>query len=556
MGHDPQPQPEMDPDYDPEAAETGDTPDATPEAAPQPSSPPVPSPGVGSLIGQTLEGRYRFEELVGEGSFARVYRVYDLERRVYLAAKVLRSDIAQEPAFLERFKREAAVLARLQHPNIVRYYDIVESGAHVFILTDYIPGRTLQWALRQAEGPITPFDSLAYLQPLAAALHFAHRQGVVHRDLKPANILLDENNQLYVTDFGIARILTESSTLTMDMTVGTPHYMSPEQIMAAEVTEAADVYALGVLLYQMYTGQLPFTGDSPGVSGTTTAVRIAYEHLHVEPTPPTQHNRRLSIAVQDVILRCLAKDPAQRYGSVSEVYEALTDAIGTPSVSLDPVALDGVMEPGQGAEPRAARVPTGVGGLSRVAEAEEYEAEADEEEEDFYFGFDPPGRRKRKAKRAAQAARRDEMRAEFQAEKGAEKEGEKGREKQNSHQEKEDEKGPEKAEFWAEFWGDFGVNDRLSQFTLGGIALWAGLVFMLGFTNAMAWIAGGAGTLLLLEVVARAVSPQMRTRPGARLVVGAALLTLGLGSALSLGSLWPLVLIAIGIALLFNRLTG
>jgi serine/threonine protein kinase len=522
MAHQPERQPDLEPEHDPDAPKTDE------ESA---SRPPLRLTGV-NLIGQTLEGRYRFDELLGEGTFARVFKVYDLHRRVYLAAKVLRSDIAQEPAFLARFRREAAVLARLQHPHIVRYYDIIESGDVVFILTDYIAGRTLQSVLRQREEPLTPLESLEYLRPLAAALHFAHREGVVHRDLKPANILLDDNNHLYVTDFGIARILSDASTLTVDTTVGTPHYMSPEQIMIGEITAATDVYALGVMLYQMYTGQLPFLGTSQAATGATTAVRIVYEHLHVRPVPPSQHNPALSKAVEDVVLRCLEKDPAQRYSSVSEVYDALNDAIGTPSVSLDSVELSGVRMP---AEPEAEHVPTGVGGMSRVVSEDAYALD-----DDYY---EP--KRKRKAKIASTPDR---------VEKGAEKEGEKRDEKEHEQAEKEREKGPEKADSWAEVWGSFGGSDRLNQFTVGGVVVWSGLVFLLGFAPAWSWIMGGAGSLLLAEVAARLVIPEFRARPGGRLVLAAVLMTVGFGSALGLSAWWPLLLIAVGISLLINRL--
>ena len=356
------------PDLEPEEFEENEAAENGAESADEMNELPLaaqlgPAPGTsGVLIGQTLEGRYQFDELLGEGSFARVFKVYDLHRQVYLAAKVLRSDIAQEPAFLERFKREASVLERLQHPNIVRYYDTVESGDHVFILTDYIAGRTLQSELRGE--PINPLDSLKYLRPLAAALHFAHREGVVHRDLKPANILLDENDNVYVTDFGIARIISDTSTLTVDTTVGTPHFMSPEQIMVGEITQATDVYALGILLYQMYTRVLPFTGQSPQASGTTSTMRIVYEHLHVRPTPPSELNPRISRAIDGVILRCLEKDPAQRYATVSDVYVALSDAIGTPSVALDADEVAAVRQAGPAVAPPveldAERVPDGV----------------------------------------------------------------------------------------------------------------------------------------------------------------------------------------------------
>lgn len=513
MAHEGKPQPEMEPEYD-----AGDL---ARDAAPSPG-------GGADLLGQTLAGRYRFEALVGEGTFARVYRVFDAHRRATLAAKVLRSDIAHEPAFLARFRREARVLERLQHPHIVRYYDIVESGDTVFILTDHISGRTLQTELRRLGRPLTPDETLTYLRPLAAALHFAHQEGIIHRDLKPANILLDDNDKLYVTDFGIARILSDTSTLTADATVGTPHYMSPEQIMAGQVTVTTDVYALGIMLYQMLTGQLPFMGDSPEAAGTTTAMRIVYEHLHVRPTPPRQLNPALSSATEAVILRCLEKDPAQRYQSVSAVYDALAAALGASAGRQAPAPVTAL--------PAAERVPTGVGGASRILlESERASAVA--------AGEEAAPKPKRKAKH--EARRREPQ---------SEKEREKEQESQEKSDEKTREKGHEVHVEKGEFWGDISPGDRLSQLTWGGAVLWAGIVLALGLSNAWGWIFTGAGALLFIEVAARMIIPEYRARPGARLMLGAVLLMVGLGMGVGFGSLWPLILIGIGVSLLINRL--
>jgi serine/threonine protein kinase/Tol biopolymer transport system component len=289
-----------------------------------------------TLLGQTLGERYRFEELLGEGSFAQVYRITDLRRAAVLAAKVLRRDIAQDTAFLERFRREAEVLDRLQHPNIVRYYDTEELDSHIFILMDYIPGTTLETVLVNAAGSLKPSTALTYLTPLASALHFAHYEGVIHRDLKPANILLHDNGTLYITDFGIARILNVTSELTLGISLGTPFYMAPEQITGGPITVATDIYALGIILYRMVTGVVPFRGEHPGSSGSSTAARTTYEHVHLKPPPPANVNPNLDLAVQDIILRCLEKNPARRYRTVSELYDDLTEAIGAPPLSLGP----------------------------------------------------------------------------------------------------------------------------------------------------------------------------------------------------------------------------
>lgn len=575
MAHEPQQQPDS--EFDPDAMEHREEESAESDSPPQESRAARLSGAVNGseLIGQTLAGRYRFDALLGEGTFARVFRVYDLNRRVHLAAKVLRSDIAQEPMFMERFKREARMLERLQHPNIVRYYDIVESGDLVFILTDYIAGHTLQSVIRQQDGPMDPQESLNYLAPLAAALHFAHNEGVVHRDLKPANILIDENGGLYVTDFGIARFLTDASTLTMDTTstLGTPHYMSPEQIMVGEVGPTTDVYALGVLLFQMFTGQLPFTGDLDTTYGSTAAVRIAYEHLHVQPPRLTQFNAALSEEVEDVVLKCLSKDPSQRYQSVSDLYDALADAVGTPPVSLDAV-VGGGAEP-EKADPVAERVPTGIGGASRIASQEDvadyvvegYPDEAVEEDDEdidhLAWGDDwrTYKKRKRELKRDARKAKRSGQISEAEYAEMNEKEREKKRESEEKSDEKSQEKGTDVNVEKGDFFVDLAADDRLSQFTWGGMVLWAGIVFFLSgygatatlFQNEWSWIFGGAGAMLLGEVGMRLVLPQYRAKPGSRLVMGVIFLMIGLGINFSFSMLWPLILIAIGASLLINQ---
>lgn len=292
-----------------------------------------------NLTGTTLAGRYRFEALIGEGTFARVYRVHDVRRGVDLAAKVLRSDIAHEPTFVERFRREAQVLARLQHPHIVRFYDVVESDHTVFILMDYIDGTTLHSHLYHLNRPLNVRETLQFLKPVSTALTFAHGENIIHRDIKPGNILLSKSGQVYVTDFGIARLLDDAGSLTQGMSIGTPLYMAPEQILGQQITIATDVYAMGVLLYRMLTGEVPFSGKAPQAMGDTAAERVAYEHVNLPPARPSQVNPSLPAAVDEVILTAMRKDPKTRYPSAVAVHDALAETVGATPAGVEPVEM-------------------------------------------------------------------------------------------------------------------------------------------------------------------------------------------------------------------------
>lgn len=289
------------------------------------------------LIGTIIKDRYRFDALVGEGTFARVFRVHDLRRNVDLAAKVLRDDIAHEPTFIERFRREAEVLRQLQHPHIVRYYETVEDRQAVFILLDFVEGITLQTHLYQLGRPLTVKEALQFVRPLCAALSYAHGENIIHRDIKPGNILISQTGQVYITDFGIARLIDDAGTLTQGMMVGTPLYMAPEQILGQPVTPATDIYGVGVLLYQMLTGKVPFTGNRYDAQGTTLADKVAYEHLNLPPQNPRDHNPDLSHAAQSVILRCLRKEPTSRYPSALAVYDALAETVGATPAELEAI---------------------------------------------------------------------------------------------------------------------------------------------------------------------------------------------------------------------------
>lgn len=268
------------------------------------------------LVGKTLD-HCVIRAVLGQGGMARVYRGYqeNLDREV--AIKVLPPHYAADPAFVERFKLEARAMARLSHPNIVTVHNAGEEDGRLFIVMAYIPGGTLK---QRMGAPVDPREVTRVIKDVASALTYAHERGIVHRDVKPVNVLLDTDGRAILSDFGIAKMLAASDGVTRaGAGVGTPEYMSPEQCRGAAVDARADIYALGVLLYEMLTGRTPFIADN--------YTALAHAHVYEQVPPPTQFNPRISPAVQSVVLKALAKDPIHRFQQATEMAVALDQAV-------------------------------------------------------------------------------------------------------------------------------------------------------------------------------------------------------------------------------------
>jgi eukaryotic-like serine/threonine-protein kinase len=261
--------------------------------------------------------RYHTRELLGRGGMSEVYRGFDLRLRRPVAIKRLRSDMANNPVFRARFQREAEAAGKLNHSAIVAIYDTGEecdsTGSSIpFIVMELVEGRSLRDALSEA-GRLQPLRALEVTATLLDALACSHAAGIIHRDVKPANVMLTNTGEIKVADFGIARPESETTgTVTLAGTVlGTPQYLSPEQGRGEIVDVRSDIYSVGCMLYELLVGQPPFTGDSP--------LSIVVQHISDVPTPPSATNADISAGIDSIVLKAMAKDPADRYQTASEM---------------------------------------------------------------------------------------------------------------------------------------------------------------------------------------------------------------------------------------------
>ncbi len=277
-----------------------------------------------------LGGRYEVGEAIGQGGMAEVFRGVDVRLGRDVAVKILRVDLARDPAFQTRFRREAQAAASLNAPTIVSVFDTGADDAGVpYIVMEHVEGRTLREVL-QEEGRLLPQRALEITADICAALDAAHAAGIVHRDIKPANVMLTRTGQVKVMDFGIARAIADaSSAMTQTAAIiGTAAYLSPEQARGEHVDSRSDLYSTGCLLYELITGAPPFTGDSP--------VAVAYQHVREEAAPPSAYDETLSETVDNVVLKAMAKLPTARYQSAQEMRADLLRAAAGEAVLATP----------------------------------------------------------------------------------------------------------------------------------------------------------------------------------------------------------------------------
>ena len=277
-------------------------------------------------------GPYRIIEKLGQGGMATVYKAYHAALDRNVALKVLHPAFKEDPQFLERFHREAKLVARLEHPNIVPIYDFAEHEGQPYLVMKFIPGETLKARLKS--GDFTLDEGNQILEALGSAFSYAHESGILHRDVKPSNILLGDDGRIYLADFGLARIAElGASTLSGDMLMGTPHYISPEQARGVkDLDERTDIYSLGIVAYEMVVGRVPFSADTP--------FSIIHDHIYTPLPLPCEVNPAVPAEIQNVLLKALAKNREDRFESAQQMVGAYLQVVeGVGSVEIPPVDL-------------------------------------------------------------------------------------------------------------------------------------------------------------------------------------------------------------------------
>ena len=275
------------------------------------------------FIGKRLDGRYEIHDLIGVGGMAYVYRAYDRMEDRWVAIKILKEELADNSDFLRRFRNESRAIAMLSHPNIVKVYDVSFGDKIQYIVMEYIDGITLKSYIEQ-EGVIRWNEAVHFTCQILMALEHAHEKGIVHRDIKPQNIMLLQNGTIKVADFGIARFLQSETTTMTDKAIGSVHYIAPEQARGDYITDKADIYSVGVMLYEMITGKLPFEADN--------AVSVALMQLQAKPVMPRELNPSLPLGLEQITMKAMEKDPMDRFQSAGEMLDDLEQFRRNPNM--------------------------------------------------------------------------------------------------------------------------------------------------------------------------------------------------------------------------------
>lgn len=336
------------------------------------------------LIGKRLNDRYKVLEVIGGGGMANVYLAHDMILDRDVAVKVLRLDFANDEEFIRRFRREAQSATSLDHPNIVSIYDIGEEDDIYYIVMEHVKGKTLKQYIQQY-APVEQYNAVEIMNQLTSAISHAHENGIIHRDIKPQNILVDDYGTVKVTDFGIAMALSSTTITQTNSLLGSVHYLSPEQARGSLATKKSDVYALGIVMFELLTGRLPFSGES--------AVSIALKHLQSETPSPKRWNPTLPQSMENVVLKAMAKDPFHRFASVDEMQSDLMTAL----------------EPGRMNEPKfnipddddeaTKAIPIIKGSLGNITNDEETRIRPPEEKQVKEEKDTPPSKQKKKKKK-------------------------------------------------------------------------------------------------------------------------------------------------------------
>ena len=278
------------------------------------------------LIGKLVNSRYRIQSVIGMGGMAIVYRAVDVQTGATVAIKVLKQEFLADEQFRMRFENESRAVSILNHKNIVKVFDVALNDDLYYIVMEYLNGITLKQYINQ-QGHLGWRETLYFLSQILDALQHAHSKGIVHRDIKPQNIMLLSDGSIKVTDFGIARFSSTNTNTMTDKAIGSVHYISPEQVSADRIDQRSDIYSVGVTLYEMLTGELPFDADNP--------VSVALMQLQLDPPSPRTKNPEIPEGLEQIILKCMAKNPDNRYSCVEELMEDVERFKQNPSIRFE-----------------------------------------------------------------------------------------------------------------------------------------------------------------------------------------------------------------------------